>query len=615
VLYRSVGVGPSARIVTIEESNMKIIHTMTALGLLLAAGCGSDGSNGKSGSQGPAGPAGPAGEIGADGTDGPAGPAGDGGTPPVTPSDVACDDIDLEPPAAGEGIQLSIAAFFSAYYESEQCKFIRVPDEGLNFNGQEMMYTVGSHHVNLHRTAFREIPTQLVDGTPFLAAEGEIFDCGAKRGGVNGMFGTTGVFAGSQNPEWAPPRFPADTAIKVEGGTYLILDAHFLNPTPEGLHTCSKLNLFTIPDAEVTREADIFFWYNPFLTVPAQGQSTMTATGTIPVDIEILGAVQSHMHSRGASYVAKLYGPSGTFIQNLFETTDWETPSPRDFAATPLLVQAGSTIEYSCNYTNTENRQVHQGLETSDEMCMFIGTYRPVNPADSTPELQSALYSLTSSAFFDLAQIGASGTASCAATVQCMIAKSCSEDSTQAGCDGDPDAGLSNPQQQCMTDSCYPTEALAYLRCAGANSATCASACQAQTAMPLYQSQCVTSCGSTQAQAVTACQATALLADHQAKCSTATPMAAYQANCAATTCATDCADAQSQACTDCMTGCVTGKVTACVTEKVTACVTEKVTACVTDCVVGKVTSCAQECLQTIECKTQWDACSAGTTCN
>jgi hypothetical protein len=342
----------------------------------------------------------------------------------------------------------------------------------------------------------------------------------------------------------------------------------------------------------------------------------MTAVGTIPVDIEILGAVQSHMHSRGASYVAKLYGPDGTFVQNLFETQDWETPTPRDFPRdAPLLVRAGSTIAYTCNYTNAENRQVHQGLETTDEMCMFVGMYRPVTPADSTPELHTALYSLTRTAHFDLAKLETGGKAACDTTVQCMLDKRCSEDPTQAGCDGDPTGTLSNPQQQCMTDSCYPTEALAYLRCAGSKSSACATSCQSKTAMPLYQSQCSASCSSTQTQAVADCQAAAQLSEFRTRCSTATPLAAYQADCVANTCAADCTDPTAASCTDCVTACVTGKVTACVTEKVTACVTEKVTPCVTDCVVGKVTACAEECLKGIECKAQWDACQAGTACN
>jgi hypothetical protein len=357
----------------------------------------------------------------------------------------------------------------------------------------------------------------------------------------------------------------------------------------------------------MTRPADIFFWYNPFLTVPPSGELSITATGHIPVDLEIMGGLQSHMHSRGASYVAKLYGPDGEFIQDLFETEDWETPSPRDFPRDePLLVKAGSKISWTCNYTNAENRRVFQGLETTDEMCMFIGNYRPVNSADATPELHRQLYFLggdPGDGFFELATIEPSGTVSCQDTVQCWLDARCSLDPSQDGCG--VTGRLSWSQQQCVTDSGAPNEALAYLRCLDANSAACSSSCQTKTAMPLYQSQCAASCGSTQTAAVTECSGNA--AEYQALCTTDTPMTAYETACT-TSCEDACgADAGSE-CTDCITGCVTGKVTACVTEKITACVTAQVTPCVTDCVVDKVTSCVYECAQDIECKTQWDAC-------
>jgi hypothetical protein len=624
---------------------MRTTSTLSMISLLagmaMAAGCGSDGakgadgadgSDGTDGVQGPAGPAGLAGSDGPAGGQGPAGAQGPAGESPVLNSDLACDDIDLEPPAPGEGVQIGISALFPPYYESEQCKFIRVPDGGWNFNGQEIQYTAGSHHVIVHRTSYTRLPTTLSDGTPFLVEEGQVFECGADKGGVNGMFGNdmAGFFAGSQNPEWAPERMPSDTAIPVEGGTYVIINAHFLNPTAEGLHTCTKLNLYTIPDSQMTRPADVFFWYNPFLTVPPSGESAMTATGHIPVDIEIMGGIQSHMHSRGASYVAKLYGPDGALIETLFETEDWETPSPRDYPRDqPLLVKAGSKITWTCNYTNAENRRVFQGLETTEEMCMFIGNYRPVNPADATPDLHRQLFFLGGNpgdGFFSLATIEPSGAVGCRDTVQCWLDSQCSADPTQDGCGAT--GRLSWSQQQCVTDSGAPNEALAYLRCLGANSAACAASCQTQTAMPLYQSQCVDSCGSTQAAAVTECSGN--VAEYQALCTTATPMAAYQTACTATTamatyqtacsetCESECgADAGSE-CDDCITGCVTGKVTECVTGRVTACVTEKVTACVTaqvtpcvtDCVVGKVTACVYECAQGIECKTEWDACGS-----
>lgn len=599
-----------------------------------AAGCGggedgAPGEPGEAGAEGPAGPAGPAGETGmtgsqgAQGEQGPAGSAADGGLTGEEANQLrqllndeaekACDDIELDPPADGEGIQLQMGAFFSAFYETEQCKFIKVPPGGLNFNGETIKYTPGSHHVLLWRTAYTEIPKELNDGTPLSVGEGDLFDCRNEHGGPSGLLDTAGVIAGSQNPDWAPDRFPSDTANPVEGGTYMVLNVHYLNPSPEGVHTCVKENLYTIPDADMKHTADTIFWYNPFITVPAQGQSAITARGTMPVDIELLGAVQSHMHERGASYTANLYDDKGDLVEELFSTTDWETPTPVDYDS-PKLIPAGYSIEYTCNYNNAEDREVHQGLKTTDEMCMFIASYRTADEADFDEETHRYMSDLTKDVFFDQAELKTEGTDVCAQAVGCWVQNRCSADPDQEGC-ADEDDILSNAQQKCITDSCHPNLALGYLRCAGGSSGDCAASCQNQTSMLLYQSQCTTSCGSVQADALAACQDTALLADHQAKCSTDTPMAAYQAECQANTCSAQCGGDAGTLCSDCVSSCVTGKVSACVTEKVTACVTEKVTGCVTDCVTDKVTSCATECIQQIECKAQWDACAAATTCN
>jgi hypothetical protein len=44
-----------------------------------------------------------------------------------------------------------------------------------------------------------------------------------------------------------------------------------------------------------------------------------------------------------------------------------------------LSLKAGQWIRFACGYQNPEPRNVAQGQETTDEMCMFIGAYWPRN--------------------------------------------------------------------------------------------------------------------------------------------------------------------------------------------------------------------------------------------
>jgi hypothetical protein len=43
-------------------------------------------------------------------------------------------------------------------------------------------------------------------------------------------------------------------------------------------------------------------------------------------------------------------------------------------------LKTGQWIKWACHYTNPESRNVAQGQQTTDEMCMFVGVYWPRTP-------------------------------------------------------------------------------------------------------------------------------------------------------------------------------------------------------------------------------------------
>ena len=55
-----------------------------------------------------------------------------------------------------------------------------------------------------------------------------------------------------------------------------------LNAGDEPINACFKHNLYSIPDADVQYEAGSFFIYNPFITVPANGESLCQRVGLPP---------------------------------------------------------------------------------------------------------------------------------------------------------------------------------------------------------------------------------------------------------------------------------------------------------------------------------------------
>jgi hypothetical protein len=279
----------------------------------------------------------------------------------------------LDPPAAGEGVQIVMSSTIEAGLETERCMFYRVPADGLYVNREEIKYTPGSHHVLLYKTPYTEVPTTTLRGETIDTSG--VFDCGAN--GATGDWDIVGVAGGAQTADGPPgvEGLPDDTAFKIDGGTLLLVNAHYLNAGDKPLDAKIYINLYTIPAAQMTREAGIFFLYNPFISVPAQSASVAREVCAVNKNVTLVNA-QSHMHKRGVGYVANLLDASGAELRQIYTTKTWEQVVARKMDP-PLEIGAGQMIDFRCNYMNNETHAITQGRTTRDEMCMFLGLYYP----------------------------------------------------------------------------------------------------------------------------------------------------------------------------------------------------------------------------------------------
>ncbi len=111
---------------------------------------------------------------------------------------------------------------------------------------------------------------------------------------------------------------------------------------------------------------------------------------------------------------------------------------------------SGQWIRWSCDYSNPENRNVAQGQQTTDEMCMFVGTYWPRSAemdwcvtAGSSPHPASRLL--------------ANGTKRSADFLDCW------SKSPQKIGRGGPESSVDRyATQRCFTDSCTKVSGRAY---------------------------------------------------------------------------------------------------------------------------------------------------------
>jgi len=309
----------------------------------------------------------------------------------------------LAPPAAGQGVQFKMVTELPAGTEAEHCMFVRGPADGMFVNHDEVRYSKGSHHVLVYETEYTDIPTEKADGTPVDTSG--VFDC--TDGATNG-WNVTKLVGGSQNADGTSMLIlPQGVAMKVRPNAVLLMNAHYVNATSGTLTPEVRVNMYTIPEAEVKTEGDILFLYNPFIYVGANGEGRARMQCPIHSDITIQ-TVQSHMHARGAGYEARIVGEAEPFYTN----TAWEGVPVKDFGA-GLTVKAGSSFDYHCDYKNSGTKDVFQGPRSTDEMCMLIGSYYPANA------LTANCRSSASDQFIGADWVG-NGSATCSASMTCV---------------------------------------------------------------------------------------------------------------------------------------------------------------------------------------------------
>ncbi len=314
----------------------------------------------------------------------------------------------LDPPAPGTGFQVALKTKIGPGEEHEYCKFVKAPESWAVRD--EVRFSPGSHHVLLYSTAYTEIPTTFEDGTPIKVDASGVYDC--TRGATDGI-NVTNVTGGSQNRNGdSILNFPEGVAVKT--APILLINAHYINATDTELEPEARINIYTVDQSKVQVEGGMLFLYQPFIHVPSMGNSTARWSCPVHSNIKIAN-LQSHMHARGVGYKAELLaGPAGATRTMLYETTNWESVPTKNYPGAGLDVAKGSRLDYQCNYTNTEAREVFQGAKASDEMCMLIGSYYPRddNTANCLNEAGTAL---------EGEWIG-SGTNTCAQTFTCVQA-------------------------------------------------------------------------------------------------------------------------------------------------------------------------------------------------
>jgi hypothetical protein len=343
-------------------------------------------------------------------------------------------------------VQYSLSVHLSPGAEQFQCQYVAAPSMQRYLVGAAHKYTPGSHHMLLYRTDLSAIPP----------GQSGPQDCYEGAGGTI-MSHVRGVVYGSQVPSDSFA-LPDGIAMPLAAGEVLLLQAHYINASPNSVDASVHVGLTTHADASQVRyNAGNLFYYDLFIHVPPMGKATAGERCTLDHDITLINAF-AHYHSRGYGYQAYIDAPKEPEATAPFYiSSDWEHPAKYNGA--PMQLAAGTAIRWTCDYQNDTANEFYQGPSAAkNEMCMFTGLYYPAVD-DKFEQCYSG---------FD--RFG-QGSASCSDTTSCIGACAAKTPPVMGGQSNIPDCW-----QKCVVNSCPAAskQIIDELECFGRSCGNCA---------------------------------------------------------------------------------------------------------------------------------------------
>lgn len=301
-----------------------------------------------------------AGAVRGEGEAGVVGPAGD----VPNPNDSGPQPDDLPPPAEGEGFQMGIDTVAGPGDEIWACYVADLPGDGLTaVNRVESIQTQGVHHMDVMALGLLNLPI-----------EPGMHDCATLYDTYAAMM-EDGIFLFASQNESESLQLPENVAAVVPGDLRVMVEMHYVNPTPYEVDVWSRINAYTMPLDEVedqiwgsaVRDSDI--------AVPPQTDDHVEWTRCVMNrDVDLL-MLSSHTHEL-ATRVDVFAFDGAERGAMLYQNLDWHAPPLLQFPE-PLHVPAGTGFEFQCHYRNDGDREVNWGFGADDEMCQIAIVHTP----------------------------------------------------------------------------------------------------------------------------------------------------------------------------------------------------------------------------------------------
>lgn len=279
------------------------------------------------------------------------------------PDDSAQEMPVLEPPAAGEGFQMSMFGVAPAYSEVWLCSVYNLPTTDTeNVHAVQYLQNPGMHHMTLSTTALSG--ATLENGT---------YDCADLYADSSLMQDVVMMF-GSQGTAEETLTLPDGVAATLPAGMQILHEVHYVNSTGSDVQLYSYVNGLTIPDSEVTDGIWGGSIRDENIEIPPNSEHTEWSRCVMNEDVEIQ-FLASHTHASGTEFtIAPFDGVNTGDV--FYSNDDWHDPKIVQYTPA-MVVPAGTGFEWSCTWYNDTDETVHYGVNATDEMCNMAIVFTP----------------------------------------------------------------------------------------------------------------------------------------------------------------------------------------------------------------------------------------------
>ncbi len=271
-------------------------------------------------------------------------------------------NVMLPVPAAADGIQLVYGPFDVPQGQEVQLDYyFKLPvDDTLDVDRIEIATNDGTHHMNLFRS-FKDHS----DTTEYSFAS-------------TGIWNSSDLMIECQQHylDWS---LPTGAAVRLAPHAQMVMQIHYVNATTQSTPNGKGkivINLYRAKQ-KASLIASMLFASNPHILIPPHSDTSFSKfCDFLParLPIQIL-SMTGHFHSRGKQFTVEKWDAIGdTSLGVIYNSTAWSEPPFVSYKDSPVTIEPGQLIKYTCHYHNDTDSTFTFGPQvgTNEHSNLFV---------------------------------------------------------------------------------------------------------------------------------------------------------------------------------------------------------------------------------------------------